>query len=63
MSTAHPAMKITALKISTWFGELPCPLSESQSQVVSVVPQLVLGDQEGLANLDHPDFMDMHMGK
>lgn len=36
---------------------LPCPLSESQSQVVSVVLQLVLEDLEGLANLCHPVFI------
>lgn len=38
---------------------VPCPLSESQSQVVSVALQLVLEDQEGLANLVHPVFINI----
>lgn len=45
--------------IGTWFGVVPCLLSESQSQVVSVVPQLVLEDREGLANLVHPVVVDI----
>lgn len=51
------------LKISTWFGVLPCLLSESQSQVVFVVPQLVLEAQEGQVSLDHPVFMHTNMVK
>lgn len=38
---------------------VPCPLSESQSRVVSVALQLVLADQEGLANLVHPVFINI----
>lgn len=35
----------------------PYPLVESQSRVVSVALQLVLEDQEGLANLVRPVFI------
>lgn len=36
---------------------LPCLPSESRSQVVSSVLQLVLEDQEAQANLGHPVFI------
>lgn len=52
-------MKI-GVSLSARLVVLPCLLSESLSQVVSSVLQLVPEDQEALANLGHPVFIHRH---